>query len=69
MPCTLKCVSLHYRLEALNERRSGVVQMVKLAEKERDSLEVQIRVLHTWMFSNHCFIQLYRMCILSGGEK
>ncbi|CDP02233.1 unnamed protein product [Coffea canephora] len=27
------------QLEALNERRSGVVQMVKLAEKERDSLE------------------------------
>lgn len=53
-----RCVSLHYRLEALNERRSGVVQMVKLAEKERDGLEVQIRVLHTWMFSNHCFIQL-----------
>ncbi|XP_058224074.1 structural maintenance of chromosomes protein 4-like isoform X2 [Rhododendron vialii] len=26
-------------LEALNEKRSGVVQMVKLAEKERDSLE------------------------------
>ncbi|KAI6696189.1 hypothetical protein NL676_016308 [Syzygium grande] len=26
-------------LESLNERRSGVVQMVKLAEKERDSLE------------------------------
>ncbi|KAL7232356.1 hypothetical protein ACSBR2_010388 [Camellia fascicularis] len=26
-------------LEALNERRSGVVQMVKLAEKERDGLE------------------------------
>lgn len=29
-----------YRLETLNEKRSGVVQMVKLAEKERDSLEV-----------------------------
>lgn len=28
------------RLEVLNEKRSGVVQMVKLAEKERDSLEV-----------------------------
>lgn len=28
------------RLETLNEKRSGVVQMVKLAEKERDSLEV-----------------------------
>lgn len=27
-------------MEALNERRSGVVQMVKLAEKEKDSLEV-----------------------------
>lgn len=29
-----------YRLESLNEKRSGVVQMVKLAEKDRDSLEV-----------------------------
>lgn len=29
------------RLESLNEKRSGVVQMVKLAEKERDSLEVR----------------------------
>lgn len=27
-------------MEALNERRSGVVQMVKLAEKEKNSLEV-----------------------------
>ncbi|XXG57520.1 hypothetical protein AAC387_Pa03g4653 [Persea americana] len=27
------------QLEVLNEKRSGVVQMVKLAEKERDSLE------------------------------
>ncbi|KAI3898016.1 hypothetical protein MKX03_027551 [Papaver bracteatum] len=27
------------QLETLNEKRSGVVQMVKLAEKERDSLE------------------------------
>ncbi|KAM7268935.1 hypothetical protein ACFE04_011101 [Oxalis oulophora] len=27
------------QLESLNEQRSGVVQMVKLAEKERDSLE------------------------------
>ncbi|KAH7861220.1 hypothetical protein Vadar_023285 [Vaccinium darrowii] len=27
------------RLEVLNEKRSGVVQLVKLAEKERDSLE------------------------------
>ncbi|XP_074317799.1 structural maintenance of chromosomes protein 4 [Silene latifolia] len=29
----------HKQLESLNEKRSGVVQMVKLAEKERDSLE------------------------------
>lgn len=28
------------RLEVLNEQRSGVVQMVKLAEKERENLEV-----------------------------
>lgn len=32
--------SLKFRLETLNEKRSGVVQMVKLAEKERDNLEV-----------------------------
>lgn len=31
---------LYNRLETLNEKRSGVVQMVKLAEKERDGLEV-----------------------------
>lgn len=30
------------RLESLNEKRSGVVQMVKLAEKERDGLEVPV---------------------------
>ncbi|KAH1100090.1 hypothetical protein GLYMA_13G062800v4 [Glycine max] len=29
----------HKLLESLNEKRSGVVQMVKLSEKERDSLE------------------------------
>lgn len=29
------------RLEELNEKRTGVVQMVKLAEKERESLEVK----------------------------
>lgn len=29
----------HKQLETLNEKRSGVVQMVKLAEKERDGLE------------------------------
>ncbi|QCD92601.1 structural maintenance of chromosomes protein 4 [Vigna unguiculata] len=29
----------HKLLESLNEKRSGVVQMVKLAEKERDGLE------------------------------
>lgn len=34
------CNDQHCRLESLNEKRSGVVQMVKLAEKERDSLEV-----------------------------
>lgn len=32
---------LSFRLEELNEKRSGVVQMVKLAEKERESLEVK----------------------------
>lgn len=32
----------YHRLEVLNERRSGVVQMVKLAEKERDNLEVRL---------------------------
>jgi hypothetical protein len=33
------------RLEVLNEKRSASVQMLKLAEKERDSLEVLILVL------------------------
>lgn len=36
--------SLKSRLETLNEKRSGVVQMVKLAEKERDNLEVRRRL-------------------------
>ena len=39
MLVTPACVN---RLEDLNERRSGVVQMVKLAENERDSLEVSL---------------------------
>lgn len=38
------CDHQHCRLESLNEKRSGVVQMVKLAEKERDSLEVYIYI-------------------------
>jgi hypothetical protein len=29
-----------YRLETLNEKRDGMVQRVKVAEKEKDSLEV-----------------------------
>jgi hypothetical protein len=29
-----------YRLEILNEKRDGMVQRVKVAEKEKDSLEV-----------------------------
>jgi hypothetical protein len=32
-----------FRLEVLNEKRTASVQMLKLAEKERDSLEVLIR--------------------------
>lgn len=36
--------SLKFRLETLNEKRSGIVQMVKLAEKERDNLEVRGRL-------------------------
>ncbi|KAL8162614.1 hypothetical protein V2J09_014103 [Rumex salicifolius] len=34
-----KIEDAYKQLESLNEKRSGVVQMVKLAEKERDSLE------------------------------
>jgi len=44
-----------HRLEVLNDKRSGAVQMVKLAEKERDSLEVYVYV-RTVFFS----------CLLSG---
>lgn len=32
----------------LNEKRSGVVQMVKLAEKERESLEVKFDECSFW---------------------
>lgn len=35
-----------FRLEALNEKRSAAIQMVKLAEKEKDSLEVD-----TWLYT------------------
>ena len=38
------------RLESLNEKRSGVIQMVKLAEKERDNLEVCAVVLILSLF-------------------
>lgn len=39
-----------FRVEELNEKRSGVVQMVKLAEKERESLEVKFyrKIFETW---------------------
>ncbi|GAA0146311.1 hypothetical protein LIER_06300 [Lithospermum erythrorhizon] len=37
------------QLESLNEKRSGVVQMVKLAEKERDSLENVKNEAETYM--------------------
>lgn len=40
LPHTISCFHFCHRLESLNDERSGVVQMVKLAEKERDGLEV-----------------------------
>lgn len=43
-------VNLH-RLEVLNETRSGAVQMVKLAEKERDSLEARVFILMGFLFA------------------
>ncbi|WVZ15351.1 hypothetical protein V8G54_012917 [Vigna mungo] len=39
----------HKLLESLNEKRSGVVQMVKLAEKERDGLEDVKNEAETYM--------------------
>lgn len=39
------------RLEVLNEKRTASVQMLKLAEKERDSLEVLISVLRFHRFA------------------
>lgn len=36
------CFVFVFRLEELNEKRASVVQMVKLAEKERESLEVRL---------------------------
>lgn len=44
-----------FRLEALNEKRSGVVQMVKLAEKEREGLEVRF-------YSNLRILYFFRIC-------
>lgn len=44
-----------FRLEALNEKRSGVVQMVKLAAKEREGLEVRF-------YSNLRILYFFRIC-------
>ncbi|KAH1192645.1 Structural maintenance of chromosomes protein 4 [Glycine max] len=46
----------HKLLESLNEKRSGVVQMVKLSEKERDSLEA-CKFMHL-MFIQHLTVLL-----------
>ncbi|XP_010528339.1 PREDICTED: structural maintenance of chromosomes protein 4 [Tarenaya hassleriana] len=44
-----KIDELSKQLETLNEKRSGVVQMVKLAEKERDNLEDVKNEAETYM--------------------
>ncbi|KAE9590353.1 putative structural maintenance of chromosomes protein [Lupinus albus] len=49
------------QLESLNERRSGVVQMVKLSEKERDSLEDVKNEAESFM--------LKELCLLKWQEK
>lgn len=49
------------QLEVLNEKRSGVVQMVKLAEKERDSLEGVKNEAEAYM--------LKRLSLLKWQEK
>lgn len=45
----------HFRLEALNEKRTSVVQMVKLAEKEREGLEVRLTIIFDAFY---CFLFL-----------
>ncbi|XP_042498778.1 structural maintenance of chromosomes protein 4 [Macadamia integrifolia] len=49
------------QLETLNEKRSGVVQMVKLAEKERDNLEDVKNEAEAYM--------LKELSLLKWGEK
>ncbi|KDP27149.1 hypothetical protein JCGZ_19848 [Jatropha curcas] len=44
-------------LESLNEKRSGVVQMVKLAEKERDSLEDVKNEAEAYMLKELSFLK------------
>ncbi|MCD9644271.1 Structural maintenance of chromosomes protein 4 [Datura stramonium] len=57
------------QLEALNERRSGVVQMVKLAEKERDNLEVEARSLHNGVKNDAEAYMLKELSLLKWQEK
>ncbi|CAM8972758.1 unnamed protein product [Rhodiola kirilowii] len=45
------------QLEALNEQRSGVVQMVKLAEKERDNLEDVKNEAEAYMLKELSFLK------------
>lgn len=57
-----------FRLEILNEKRTAAVQMVKLAEKERDSLEVHdfihkcfcllaLLVIKELIFFTNCYVE------------
>ena len=47
------------RLEALNEKRPGVVQMVKLADKEREILEVITFLLDYSLMSSILLLRNY----------
>ncbi|XP_065857257.1 structural maintenance of chromosomes protein 4-like isoform X2 [Euphorbia lathyris] len=49
--------SYKLKLESLNEKRSGVVQMVKLAEKERDGLEDVKNEAEAYMLKELSFLK------------
>ncbi|KAJ4900913.1 Structural maintenance of chromosomes protein 4 [Raphanus sativus] len=52
-----KIDELNKELETLNEKRSGVVQMVKLAEKERDNLEGVKDEAETYMLKELSYLK------------
>ncbi|XP_071704050.1 structural maintenance of chromosomes protein 4-like [Rutidosis leptorrhynchoides] len=58
----------HKQLEALNEKRSGVVQMVKLADKERESLESVKNEAEDYMLKELSFLKWQEKAVKFASE-